>query len=337
MNKLFKLKEWLTIPDAARHLTGVFDEPINEADVLRLGLDGHLTLSVDFVNKAAAKRGRVVPLEQAQTTIFPEDMSANIETFRRTSKLPRSRAGDDDENLPADVIEGLQDGSLIRVITDINIDDEQFLHLEDEVVRIGGVWDLPLIGAERLDVEHAFQQMTGGPEVTLIQLNGTFVGSLTGEIAQLQDRFSEPTPILIEGKFVPRTPATDPDPTRPERQRVRSIGYYPAGGLPADSVLVVRTSALTELQAKMIDAAAASQAPKESTREKNTLLRIIALMANHRYSKEIGAPYTVARHLIGKAAELGVKISDDVIAKHLNAALDLVKSEDSQAGTKGAK
>ena len=337
MSKLFKLKEWLTIPDAARHLTGVFDEPISEADVLRLGLDGHLKLSVDFVNKAAAIRGRVVPVEQARTTIFPANMSADIETFRRTSKLPRGSAADDDADLSTDVIAGLKEGSLIRTITDINIDDERFLHLEDEVVWIDGVWDLPLIGAERLDIEHAFQQMTGGPEVTLIQLNGTFVGSLTGEIAHLQDRFSEPTPILIEGKFVPRTPTNDPDPTQPGRQRVRPNSYYPAGKLPDDSVLVVRTSALMELQAKMIDAAAALQVPKESTREKNTLLRIIALMANHRYSTEMGAPHTIARHLIGKAAELGVKISDDVIAKHLNAALDLVKSEDSQARTKGTK
>lgn len=53
MNKpgvLFNLKEWLTIPDAARHLSTIFDESLTEADILRLGLDGHLKLSVYFVN-----------------------------------------------------------------------------------------------------------------------------------------------------------------------------------------------------------------------------------------------------------------------------------------------
>jgi len=49
MNKpgvLFNLKEWLTIPDAARHLSTIFDESLTEADILRLGLNGHLKLSV---------------------------------------------------------------------------------------------------------------------------------------------------------------------------------------------------------------------------------------------------------------------------------------------------
>ena len=60
MNKLFKLKEWLTVPDAARHLAGVFGEEVTEADVLRLCLDGHLTLSVHFVNGTSACLGKLV-------------------------------------------------------------------------------------------------------------------------------------------------------------------------------------------------------------------------------------------------------------------------------------
>jgi hypothetical protein len=52
VKKLLKLKEWLTVPDAARHLSILFGEAVSEADVLRLALDGHLTLSVYFVNHA---------------------------------------------------------------------------------------------------------------------------------------------------------------------------------------------------------------------------------------------------------------------------------------------
>ena len=57
MSKLLKLQKWLTLEQAARHLSGVCGEPVSEADVLRLGLDGHLKLSVYFVNHA---RGRGV-------------------------------------------------------------------------------------------------------------------------------------------------------------------------------------------------------------------------------------------------------------------------------------
>jgi len=56
MSKLFKLKEWLTVPDAAKYLTSVFEEEVTEADVLRFALDGQLTLSVYLMNMAAAKR-----------------------------------------------------------------------------------------------------------------------------------------------------------------------------------------------------------------------------------------------------------------------------------------
>ena len=54
MSKLLKLKEWLTVPEAARHLSALFEEELGEADVLRLALDGHLMLSIFFVNAVPA-------------------------------------------------------------------------------------------------------------------------------------------------------------------------------------------------------------------------------------------------------------------------------------------
>ena len=57
MGKLFNLKQWLTVEDAAKHLSIVFGEPVSKADVFRLALDGELTLSVRFVNGANARPG----------------------------------------------------------------------------------------------------------------------------------------------------------------------------------------------------------------------------------------------------------------------------------------
>src|SRR5216683_1880947 len=54
IKKLLNLKQWLTIADAARHLGILFGEDVSEADVLRLALDGHLTLSVYFVTAPEA-------------------------------------------------------------------------------------------------------------------------------------------------------------------------------------------------------------------------------------------------------------------------------------------
>lgn len=47
MSKLFKLKRWLTVADAAKHLSTVFGEEVTEADVFRFALEGTLKLSVN--------------------------------------------------------------------------------------------------------------------------------------------------------------------------------------------------------------------------------------------------------------------------------------------------
>ncbi len=49
MSKPLKLKEWLTVKDTAKRLSISVGEDVTEADILRLALDGHLTLSVYFV------------------------------------------------------------------------------------------------------------------------------------------------------------------------------------------------------------------------------------------------------------------------------------------------
>jgi hypothetical protein len=71
LKRLLKLKDLLTVPDAARHLSILFGEDVSEADVLRLALDGHLTLSVHFVNHATAQCGKTIPLADAEIVEVP--------------------------------------------------------------------------------------------------------------------------------------------------------------------------------------------------------------------------------------------------------------------------
>ena len=66
-----------------------------------------------------------------------------------------------------------------------------FLNLEKEVKTIYGVWDLPLLGGERLDVEHLYQQLTDGPKVTLTFLDGAFVEIENDIMCQLQESFDD--------------------------------------------------------------------------------------------------------------------------------------------------
>lgn len=85
MTKLFKLKKWLTVPDAARHLSIVFGEEVREADLLRLALDGHLKLRVNFVNHARARCGEVASIEYAKNIAsFRQRLSPTLSSQRNT-------------------------------------------------------------------------------------------------------------------------------------------------------------------------------------------------------------------------------------------------------------
>ena len=66
MSGLFKLKQWLTISETAKYLSDVLSESVSEADILKLGLDKHLKLSVNFVNGVPARGGKVVSYRKAK-------------------------------------------------------------------------------------------------------------------------------------------------------------------------------------------------------------------------------------------------------------------------------
>lgn len=75
MGQLFKLKRWLTLADASRHLSTILGDEVTESDVLRMSLDNGLRLSVNFVNPVDLRPGKLVPKEQARReTPSPEEM-----------------------------------------------------------------------------------------------------------------------------------------------------------------------------------------------------------------------------------------------------------------------
>lgn len=249
---LLGLKPWVTLPDAARRLSIVLDDDVTEADVLRLALDGHLRLSVYFVNHAQARCGKVVGCLEAEWREFPPEFAAMLPFLSKKAN-----------------------GQPVRVMTSINIDDERFLNLSDEVKTLEGVWGLPMIGAERLDIEHRYQGLTGGPAVTLQSLEGAFVEGGDGQICQLQESFDdneyragsraslerlnqqitergieiEEAEAILRQHEEDRKKFLEKQRSEPAKSR-----YYPAGGLPEDAVLVVRTSALMDFERRCLSA-----------------------------------------------------------------------------------
>ncbi|MGF6757476.1 hypothetical protein [Paraburkholderia sp. GAS42] len=269
MSKLFKLREWVTLDEAAGHLSSVVSEDVTAADILRLALDGHLVLSANFVNHATARRGKVVSLEDVEWGEFPGGI---------TEMLP---------GIPGHAV-----GKPVRYMKSLNLDDRRYLTLEPSVQSIEGVWDLLLVGNERLDVEHRYQLLTGGPEITLSGLDGAFVQRNAAEVWQLTESFddnefqrgSTAAKKKLELRIaIDQISKDDAERLLAQHKEDRKEflskrkswldpdNYYPAGALPADAVLVVRTAALREFEQSLQGEPAANL----GRREESTYLNII--------------------------------------------------------------
>jgi len=333
MSKLFKVKEWLTVVDAARHLSIVFGENVTEADVLRLALDGRLRLSVYFVNHTMAKRGRVVQYTDAEliaaitSGILPQDL--------KWHEWPPGAMAALRPDLPPDEAEKEK-----FLLLSLRISADRYLTLSEEVTTLKGVWDLPMIGNEQLDIEHQYQNLTGGPEVTLQGLDGAFVEGRDGQMCQLQESYdnnefhdgSKAQLITIKANLA----SDQVDSSMAERviahhkkmraeylkrkaSRPQHEDYYPAGGLPKDAVLVVRAQALREFE-KAIDGENQEAKPFTTT-ERDSLLKMVIGMAvkGYLYNPD-GTKSSTPKEIVNDLTDLGIELSDDTVRKYLKQA-----------------
>lgn len=329
MGKLFNLKEWLTLADAVRHLAIVFGEDVTEADVLRLALDGHLRLSVDFVNHAMARCGKVARYTEAELVAAIE--SGTLPDDLKWMKLPKDLAA---------AVRGESGGEEVTYLMSLRIDDDRYLTLGDDITTLRGVWDLPMIGGEQLDIEHQYQMLTGGPSVTLETMDGAFVEGRDGGICQLQEDFDDneyqagSTAQLeklkqhiasndIEGaeaeSLLNRHKEQRKEFLEERKAKPAKENYYPAGGLPKDAVLVVRTQALAEFEQSVNGVPKGAEKPI-STTERNTLLTIIAALCD--YSAINPDDRGAASQIAKLTEEVGATVSDDTVRRWLKAIPD---------------
>ena len=321
--KLFALKEWLTVPDAARHLSIIFGEEVSEADVYRLALDGHLTLSVNFVNQTSARRGKAILIEDAQ---YREVSALALKLF----PIKNHR------------------GERVEIMVGINLDGQRVLELEDVVITLTGVYDLLMLGNERNEMEHVFQMLTDGPAITLSSLVGTFVMSDKATMFQLQERIdSIELDLESQAQFDAFKALLDAAPKKAESQKEQvflipqgeeqekscigetnpweskqnSDNYYPAGGLPSNSVIVVRTDALRELE-KSLDSASEDWDKPLTATERNSLLVIIAALCEN--SKITIADPKAAGKIAGLTDMISTPVTDETVRKVLKLIPDAV-------------
>lgn len=303
MSKLFKLKNWLTLQETVNHLSVVLGEAIEIKDILRLALDKHLIISIDLVNHAYARLGKLKTIDQMEWYEIPKE----------------SPFGDKEK--------------ITRIPKSLLIDDKYCLDLVEKVNTISGVWDLTLWANERVDIEFLYQQLIDGPTVELISLDGVFLRK--GEvIAQLQEDFDDNEyqsgskahrkylDELIEEENCNEKQIKNINDKYEElrkeylaerKNKDFSDNFYPAGAIPENVNLVIRTSEVMKLLNKINGQNESDE--KISTKEKHSYLVLISALCNKNKinPSERGAAGRIAR----LADDQGTPISEDTVRKIL--------------------
>jgi hypothetical protein len=228
--KLYKLKKWLTLDDASKILSVELSEEVTIADLLQLGLEGHLTLSVNLFDSATAFVGEIKNV--------PIDFSAEKDAISEAPILEWKKArswNDHDEYLTF---------SNFKPITKTIW--AKFNH--EKVVSIQDVWDLPLTAGERISIEAMFQSQLGNMIEEKTNIDGTYLISPDKKTVLLLCQNLNPELGLYkkdkDGKIV-----IDEDLKPKPNKKI----YYPIGQLPEDAQIVVRPSSLDEFKKSLLE------------------------------------------------------------------------------------
>lgn len=306
MKHVSELKEWYSLEDAAKRLTDNLNEQVTAEDIVQLALSNHLRLSWCVVNKFA---GSVTPVCKLIDRVGPE-YSAQWSEFEGTVKWSAGYA-----------YRNRKRGQISEPFASLNC-------LPIDLSPKKFVSGLFRFHPEYHDTHDWLSMLLNGGGGVHKSTNWNLGGGiyLSDDAGQMWDFLDRVAVSRLEGESLAELEA--------RLDRICDLPRY-------SQILVQRidieafedglTGADMDMESSPIPMKDAPHPIGAMTREKNTLLKIIGLMMNQRYSKDIGAPYTIAALLLDKARELDIRIGKEAIANHLKSALDLLESKKSDS------
>jgi hypothetical protein len=244
MSKLYKLKEWFSLDDAAKRLSSGLGEPVSSDDLLQLVIEGHIPLSW---------YARHIPAERVAKACMLYYLNPARKFFEKDAP-PKQYVGEVwwHGEWAYRAHTELKDGDVLKPYANL---DWTPLHGKQVVERIEGLYRMELDECGALkDWVHSLLTNTGGE---LITLDGYFVSDAEGTMW----RILEHNP---GGKY------KTPDGTVKKLEPF----YHPGGQFPDPAELVIQRADIEAFEARV---ARGDQAGPGETgpRERQTLLNII--------------------------------------------------------------
>lgn len=161
MSKLLELKEFLTLDEAVLYIAKEIHEPVSIADLYRFAFDGHVTLSVNFVNCGFGLQGKWVKSDDIEYR-FKIDTNVIDPKKHYCPKSPKPN--------------------------EMRVSEDEWVSWEDDIEPLIGVWDLTMKGEEAFDLKNYYHKLTSGVSVTHPYTRGILLQQ--GEVVcQLYKRF----------------------------------------------------------------------------------------------------------------------------------------------------
>ncbi|WP_260259657.1 hypothetical protein [Vibrio intestinalis] len=241
MSKLWKLKSWLSLDEGANMISTVLGEPVEIKDLYRFALDGHLNLSVNFVNLTPFKKVTVIKAEDVQYKTITCKLGNPSKTLETRVPLAEHR-----------------------------ISKSHWVKSSSkECIKVKGIYELAMIGAERREIE---QLIYPELDLSIPIFSGCYIKD-NENIYQLQSLYKpESTSAQI---------AYDEDPSNSKPRRLpHTTSACSLGDYECDLVLRT-SEVTRFIQALQDEPSSSKQDDKPlGARERNTLLTLIGALCN---------------------------------------------------------
>jgi hypothetical protein len=161
MSKLANLKSWLTLSDTTQFLSEKLKENVSQAELFRLAMDGHITLSIRILEPTMSNIGQAVKADKAETMMSDQVEWPSYLTIRDLPEKP------------------------YVIFTSPKLEHGLFFKKE-RFDFVSGIFDLRWGDGVSLALRNKYQQLTGGALFDESGL-GCYLSDVKGNIYELLD------------------------------------------------------------------------------------------------------------------------------------------------------
>lgn len=253
--KILKVKKWLDLNEAAARLSLAIEEPVSALDILELGIDEEVTLSVrlPYSHKYVVREAKWVTSPYIDFIKSICEVDYSIKKCKPYKELTEEYSSYEEEYIKNEYLKYVERiDSRTDSVPEHNKTYDYFtkelqrayLEYSDELFYLEGyTYELPMIGAEHLDAMALMDINREGKINELYSLDGAFLKDVEGKLYNIMERFDD--------DYLKQR---NKDLENGERDNyLNPRNYFPASGLPEGCEFGISPSNLIEFERKLSD------------------------------------------------------------------------------------